>query len=131
MALQDFSKKLFSELSASAADPTDTNTLFKVKQRIPKVLKEKPFFDQNLVDSSRIVKQGNLFYVPISKANFRLMTTNFIENNFISAVAAQLSGSFNDKFTIEKINIDNCLVSKNPAPEGWEEVVKLALDKIK
>ncbi len=24
---------------------------------------------------------------------------------------------FNDKFTMEKINIDNCLVSKNPAPE--------------
>ena len=38
---------------------------------------------------------------------------------------------FNDKFTMEKINIDNCLVSKNSAPEGWEEVVKLALDKIK
>ena len=38
---------------------------------------------------------------------------------------------FNDKFTMEKINIDNCLVSKKPAPEGWEEVVKLALDKIK
>ena len=37
---------------------------------------------------------------------------------------------FNDKFTMEKINIDNCLVSKKPAPEGWEEVVKLALDKI-
>ena len=38
---------------------------------------------------------------------------------------------FNDKFTMEKINIDNCIVSKKPAPEGWEEVVKLALDKIK
>ena len=33
---------------------------------------------------------------------------------------------FNDKFTLEKININNCLVSKKPAPEGWEEVVKLA-----
>ena len=38
---------------------------------------------------------------------------------------------FNDKFTLEKININDCLVSKKPAPEGWEEVVKLALDKIK
>ena len=38
---------------------------------------------------------------------------------------------FNDKFTMEKININNCLVSKKPAPEGWEEVVKLAMDKIK
>ena len=38
---------------------------------------------------------------------------------------------FNDKFTLEKININDCLVSKKPAPEGWEEVVKLAMDKIK
>ena len=38
---------------------------------------------------------------------------------------------FNDKFTLEKININNCIVSKKPAPEGWEEIVKMALDKIK
>ena len=38
---------------------------------------------------------------------------------------------FNDKFTLETININNCLVSKKSAPEGWEEIVKLALDKIK
>ena len=38
---------------------------------------------------------------------------------------------FNDKFTLEKININNCIVSKKPAPEGWEEIVKIALDKIK
>ena len=38
---------------------------------------------------------------------------------------------FNDKFTLEKININNCLVSRKSAPEGWKEVVKLALDKIK
>lgn len=38
---------------------------------------------------------------------------------------------FNDKFTLEKININDCIVSKKPAPEGWEEIVKMALDKIK
>ena len=38
---------------------------------------------------------------------------------------------FNDKFTLEKININNCIVSKKPAPEGWQEIVKMALDKIK
>ena len=38
---------------------------------------------------------------------------------------------FNDKFTLEKININNCMVSKKPAPEGWEEIIKMALDKIK
>ena len=38
---------------------------------------------------------------------------------------------FNDQFTMEPININNCIVSKNPAPIGWQEVVKMALDKIK
>ena len=38
---------------------------------------------------------------------------------------------FNDKFTLDKININNCLISNKSAPDGWEEVVKLALDKIK
>ena len=38
---------------------------------------------------------------------------------------------FNDEFTLEKININNCIVSKQPAPEGWKEIVKMALDKIK
>ena len=38
---------------------------------------------------------------------------------------------FNDKFTLDKISINNCFVSKKVAPEGWEEVVKMALDKIK
>ena len=38
---------------------------------------------------------------------------------------------FNDQFTMEPININNCIVSKNPAPIGWQEVVKMALDKLK
>ena len=38
---------------------------------------------------------------------------------------------FNDQFTMEPININNCIVSKNPAPIGWQEVVKMALEKIK
>ena len=38
---------------------------------------------------------------------------------------------FNDQFLMEPININNCLVSKQSAPLGWEEVVKMALEKIK
>ena len=37
---------------------------------------------------------------------------------------------FNDKFKKDKINIKGCLVSTKSSPEGWEEVVKLALDKV-
>ena len=38
---------------------------------------------------------------------------------------------FNDKFLLDTININNCIVSKNLAPNGWQEVVKMALEKIK
>ena len=38
---------------------------------------------------------------------------------------------FNDKFILDEININKCLVSKNSAPEGWVEIVKMALEKIK
>ena len=38
---------------------------------------------------------------------------------------------FNDQFLMEPININNCIVSKQSAPFGWEEVVKMALEKIK
>ena len=38
---------------------------------------------------------------------------------------------FNDQFLMEPININNCIVSKQSAPLGWEEVVKMALEKIK
>ena len=37
---------------------------------------------------------------------------------------------FNEKFKLDTLNIKNCLVSKKPAPEGCEEVVKMALEKI-
>ena len=37
---------------------------------------------------------------------------------------------FNEKFKLDTLNINNCLVSKKPAPDGWEEVVKMALEKI-
>ena len=115
MALKDFNKKLFSQISASAADPTDTNTTFRKKQRIPKALKEADFFNQNLVDSTRIVRQGNKFYVPISKVNFRSMTTDFIENNFNANVAAQLSSSFNEKFTLASLPDDVVILGEEGA----------------
>ena len=37
---------------------------------------------------------------------------------------------FNEKFKLDTLNINNCLVSKKLAPDGWEEVVKMALEKI-
>ena len=37
---------------------------------------------------------------------------------------------FNEKFKLDTLNINNCLVSKKPAPDGWEEVIKMALEKI-
>lgn len=111
--LGKFNKQLFGNISASAADPADTNTLFKTKQRIPKVLKEANWFNQNKVDATRIVRQGTLFYVPISKQNFRSMTTDFIEANFNSTIAAQFSSSFNNKFTLASLPDDVIILGED------------------
>ncbi len=37
---------------------------------------------------------------------------------------------FNDKFKLDQINIDNLIITNKPSPEGWADVVKMALVKI-
>ena len=37
---------------------------------------------------------------------------------------------FNDQFKQDQINIDNLIVSNKPSPEGWADVIKMALVKI-
>ena len=38
---------------------------------------------------------------------------------------------FNDKFTLDQINIDNLIISNKSSPEGWADVIKMALEKLK
>ena len=38
---------------------------------------------------------------------------------------------FNDQFKQDQINIDNLIVSNKPSPEGWADVIKTALAKLK
>tara|TARA_A100001015_G_scaffold309844_1_gene410041 strand:- start:213 stop:644 length:432 start_codon:yes stop_codon:yes gene_type:complete len=37
---------------------------------------------------------------------------------------------FNDKFKLDQINIDNLIFSNKPSPEGWSDVIKMALEKL-
>ena len=37
---------------------------------------------------------------------------------------------FNDKFTLDEIPINNLIISNKPSPEGWADVIKMALVKI-
>ena len=37
---------------------------------------------------------------------------------------------FNDQFIQEQINIDNLIFSNKPSPEGWADVIKMALEKL-
>ena len=37
---------------------------------------------------------------------------------------------FNDRFTLDKIPIDNLITSNKPSPEGWVDVIKMALVQI-
>ncbi len=38
---------------------------------------------------------------------------------------------FNDKFTLDEISINNLITTNKPSPEGWADVIKMALVKIK
>ena len=37
---------------------------------------------------------------------------------------------FNDKFTLDEIHINNLITTNKPSPEGWADVIKMALVKI-
>ena len=37
---------------------------------------------------------------------------------------------FNDQFKLDQININNLIVSNKPSPQGWADVIKLALAKL-
>ena len=37
---------------------------------------------------------------------------------------------FNDQFKQDQINIDNLIISNKPSPEGWADVIKMALAKL-
>ena len=37
---------------------------------------------------------------------------------------------FNDQFKLDKIYIDNLIFSNKPSPDGWADVIKIALEKI-
>ena len=37
---------------------------------------------------------------------------------------------FNDQFKEDLINIDNLIISNKPSPEGWADVIKMALVKL-
>ena len=37
---------------------------------------------------------------------------------------------FNDKFTLDEIPINNLITTNKPSPEGWTDVIKMALVKI-
>ena len=37
---------------------------------------------------------------------------------------------FNDQFKEDQINIDNLIISNKPSPEGWADVIKMALAKL-
>ncbi len=38
---------------------------------------------------------------------------------------------FNDQFKLDQINIDNLIFSNKPSPEGWADVIKMALAKLR
>ena len=60
-----------------------------------------------------------------------LITFLFVVGIMILVVTVIDFTEKNDKFINKDLQIKNLIISKQTAPEGWVEVVKLALEKIK
>ena len=88
----------------------------------------------NICDNVSKLKAMNRVIKIIKKAENEIKTIG-VGDNFNDLDMLRNSNIaclvFNDQFLMEPININNCIVSKQSAPLGWEEVVKMALEKIK
>ena len=87
----------------------------------------------NLCDNVNKVKSMNKVIKILKKTEDKIKTIavgdnyndlNMLKNSDIPCLV------FNDQFKLDQINIDNLEFSNKPSPEGWADVIKMALDKL-
>jgi len=109
------------------------------KKKLSKIVQNKGLTLQeggrviNLTDKVNKAKALQVF-VRFFKKNNKCVKTIAVGDNYNDLDMLKVSDFpclvFNDKFTLEEIPIYNLISSNKPSPEGWADVIKMALVKI-
>ena len=88
----------------------------------------------NLTDKINKAKALKVF-VRFFKKNYKNVKTIAVGDNYNDLDMLEVSDFpclvFNDKFRLDEIHIKNLITTNKPSPEGWADVIKMALVKIK
>ena len=109
------------------------------KKELAKIIKNKGLFLQeggrvvHLTDRVNNAKALQVFVRFFKKINKNVITIA-VGDNFNDLDMLRTSDFpclvFNDKFTLDEIPINNLITTNKPSPEGWADVIKMALVKI-
>ena len=109
------------------------------KKELSKIIKNKGLFLQeggrviHLTDRVNKAKALKVF-VRFYKKNNKNVKTIAVGDNYNDLDMLKTSDFpclvFNDKFTLDEIPINNLIITNKPSPEGWADVIKMALVKI-
>ena len=109
------------------------------KKELYKIVKKKGLALQeggrviNLTDKVNKAKALQVF-VRFFKKNNKNVKTIAVGDNYNDLDMLKISDFpclvFNDKFTLDQIPINDLIATNKPSPEGWADVIKMALVKI-
>ncbi len=113
-------------------DKKDKNKLLKVLNSCSLTLQEGGRVS-NLCDNTNKVKSMNRVVKILKKTEDKIKTIavgdNYNDLDMLKSCEIPCL-VFNDQFKLDQINIDNLIFSNKPSPEGWADVIKMALDKL-
>ena len=111
----------------------------KEKNQLSKIIKTEGLFLQeggrviNLTDRTNKAKALQVF-VRFYKKYHKNVKTIAVGDNYNDLEMLKISDYpclvFNDEFTLDEIPINNLIATNKPSPQGWADVIKMALVKI-
>jgi mannosyl-3-phosphoglycerate phosphatase family protein len=132
-------QKLKSALDRKFTVPFVFNGSKNEKKELAKIIKNKGLYLQeggrviHLTDKANKAKALQVF-VRFFKKNNKNIKTIAVGDNYNDLDMLKTSDFpclvFNDKFTLDEIPINNLITTNKPSPEGWADVIKMALVKI-
>ena len=132
-------KKLKIALDRKYTIPFIFNGTKNEKNQLSKIIKKDGLYLQeggrviNLTDRINKAKAQRVF-VRFFKKHHKNIQTVAVGDNHNDMDMLKISDIpclvFNDKFTLDEIPINNLITTNKPSPEGWADVIKMALVKI-